>query len=35
MAAAERMKTKNANKDEAAPLVPFDAKPRRKDATAE
>ena len=35
MAAAEKMSVKNAKEDETTPLVPLDAKPRRKDATAE
>jgi hypothetical protein len=34
-AAAVRMKTRNTTRDGAAPSVPFDAKPRRKDAIAE
>lgn len=35
MTVAERMKMKNNNTYEVVPLVPLDAKPRRKEATAE
>jgi hypothetical protein len=35
MAAAERMKTKNANRNGMAPLPPLDVKLKAKDTTAE